>query len=141
VIVSVLNPDSSTFKNELYEQILEKDFHIEWFNGTVGAGGQFRNKTATSCRLTHVPTGIVRTSQTRSRQNSLKLAKEAILKDLKDAQHSEIRAIKKDAKSAQIGVDRKRMWDFPRGMVDDFITHKSIKMKDALKGHVDELWR
>ncbi len=50
--------------------IPEKDLKIEWYSGT-GAGGQHRNKHQNSCRITHIPSGIVVTSQCRSRQNSL----------------------------------------------------------------------
>ena len=49
--------------------ISEHDLEIEWFSGT-GAGGQYRNKHQNSCRITHIPTGIVATAQCRSRENS-----------------------------------------------------------------------
>lgn len=58
----------------VYAQRRKADFSIEWFNGTVGAGGQHRNKTANSIWLCHRPTGLTQTAQTRSRENSFSLA-------------------------------------------------------------------
>ena len=43
----------------------KKDFEIDWFNGT-GCGGQYRNKTANCCRITHIATGL-RAQATRQR--------------------------------------------------------------------------
>lgn len=43
----------------------KKDFEIDWFNGT-GCGGQYRNKTANCCRITHKATGL-RAQATRER--------------------------------------------------------------------------
>lgn len=45
--------------------LTKKDFEIDWFNGT-GCGGQYRNKTANCCRITHIATGL-RAQSTRHR--------------------------------------------------------------------------
>lgn len=42
--------------------VRKTDLRIDWFSGT-GAGGQHRNKHMNSCRMTHIPTGIVAQSQ------------------------------------------------------------------------------
>jgi peptide chain release factor 1 len=63
------------------DQRSPSDFVLEWYSGS-GSGGQHRNKHQNSARITHKPTGIVRTAQTRDRENSRRLAMEAIIGEL-----------------------------------------------------------
>lgn len=46
---------------------------VSWFSGT-GKGGQNRNKVQASCRLLHVPTGLVAKAELRTRETSYKAA-------------------------------------------------------------------
>jgi peptide chain release factor 1 len=57
------------------------DFSVEWYSGS-GAGGQHRNKHQNSARITHLPTGLIRQAQTRSRENSHQAAMAEILEEL-----------------------------------------------------------
>ena len=65
----------------------EKDLKIEWFGGTVKAGGQHRNKHANSCRLTHIPSGVCETRQGRKRNTNLREAREALIKRLSSSEN------------------------------------------------------
>jgi len=40
----------------------KKDFRVDWFSGK-GAGGQYRDRHANYCRITHLETGMVATGQ------------------------------------------------------------------------------
>ena len=124
--------------------IPEKDLRIEWYSGT-GGGGQHRNKHQNSCRITHIPTGIVATSQTRSRQNSLNEAMAEIqhrVDDLQNRQYNE--SIASDRKR-QVGSgmrgDKIRTYRFQDDTVQDHLTGKRAKCSQVLKGNLDLLWR
>ena len=123
--------------------VMDADLKIEWYSGT-GAGGQFRNKHQNSCRITHLPTGMVATSQTRSRQNSLTLA----LTDIQERVDNLIKAqynnnLASDRKS-QVGTgmrgDKIRTYRFQDDSVQDHITGKRGKCNAILKGNFELLW-
>src|SRR3569833_578739 len=49
ITVAVLDPGASP---EAPPLLRDADLKVEWFGGTVGAGGQHRNKHENACRLT-----------------------------------------------------------------------------------------
>lgn len=116
--------------------INDKDLHVEYFSGT-GNGGQNRNKVQNSVRLTHLPTGIKKIAQTRSRETSLKEAKEGLLielkKQLNDRNYIEKMNIRKNQ------LELRRIWYFQRDIIEDK-NSKSISCKDGMKGKLDKLW-
>lgn len=120
------------------------DVEIQWFNGTTGAGGQFRNKTATSCRLIHRHTGLKRSAQSRSRENSYRLAFEALEQDMLRREQKEVAARNNEARYQQAGAggraERDRMWAFQRNTVEDFRSMRRHKANKALSGNMDVLW-
>jgi peptide chain release factor 1 len=121
----------------------ESDFKIEWYSGT-GAGGQHRNKHQNSCRLIHLPTGIIETASCRSRENSLNEAKTRILETLdrrsKD-HHAEIvsRDRKKQVGSGMRG-DKVRTYRFQDNTVTDHITGRTAPCDKVMKGGIDLMW-
>jgi peptide chain release factor 1 len=123
--------------------ILEHDLKVEWYSGT-GAGGQNRNKVQCSCRITHLPSGIVATAQTRSRQNSLRLAMSAIQEQV-DTIHKTVynNTIASDRKQ-QVGTgmrgDKIRTYRFQDDRVQDHNTGKTAKCSAVLKGNFELLW-
>ncbi len=120
-----------------------RDFHIQWYSGS-GAGGQNRNKVMASCRLVHRPTGIARTAQTRSRENSYRLAMEAMVAELDRAAGAAEQATVNTVRQEQVGsgerADRRRLWAFQRDAVEDFVTGKRIRCTEAMRGRLDRLW-
>lgn len=120
-----------------------KDFRIEWYSGT-GAGGQNRNKVMASCRITHLPSGIIQTAQTRSRENSLKLAKEAILETLSKRQKETSIASQGKIRSDQVGSgmrgDKRRTYRFQDDTVFDSISNKKASLKKVMAGDFSLLW-
>lgn len=118
-------------------------FRLEWFSGQ-GAGGQHRNKHQNSARLIHLPTGLVRCAQTRSRANSLAAAQSAMGEAL-DAMGGGARAdAVNQTRCGQIGrgerADRQRIWRFQHDAVNDARSGKQIRCAAAMRGQVDGLW-
>lgn len=121
----------------------DTDFKIEWYSGT-GSGGQHRNKHQNSCRITHIPTGIVATSQTRSRINSLELAKKAIISQLEydnlSVQKLEIDRDRKLQVGSGMRGDKIRTYRFQDDVVKDHNTGKSASVSKVLRGNFELLW-
>lgn len=107
-----------------------------------GPGGQHRNKTASACRATHVPTGTVVFIQNNRSQHANK--REA-LKELT----RRVYALKEAAKAALLKERRDvaikdegyiRTYNFKSGTVKDHRTGKVASLKDVLyKGRLDLL--
>jgi peptide chain release factor 1 len=137
VTVAVVDPAVVT------ASIKDSDLRIEWYSGT-GAGGQNRNKVMCSCRLTHFPSGIVRSSQTRSRITSYDLAYKELCKAVNDGINAEINAKVSANRKKQVGSgmrgDKIRTYRFQDDTVQDHNTGKKVSAKKVLAGNFDLLW-
>lgn len=120
-----------------------RDFKIEWYSGT-GCGGQNRNKVMSSCRITHIPTGVIQTAQTRSRENSLKLAKDAILESLTKHQAKSVAATQAGIRADQVGSgmrgDKRRTYRFQDDTVFDSVTNRKASLRKVMAGDFSLLW-
>jgi peptide chain release factor 1 len=144
VTVAVFNGDQVADGGD-YAKRTDKDFRIEWYNGTIKAGGQHHQKNATCCRLIHVPSGIVRTSQTRSRKSSYQLAMESMTSELDrlaaTGEHQEKNARRRSQMgSGERSSEKRRTWRFQADEVIDSITGKSMTATEAVKGELHLLW-
>ena len=129
--------------NPLYQKRDEADFYVEWFSGS-GAGGQHRNKHQNSCRLYHLPTGLVETRQGRSRVSNLKEAKTALIQTLdKQSQAQDASVIASDRKK-QVGCGARGDKSVTIRFQDDMATHHEnntrTTAKRYMKGFMDDLW-
>lgn len=138
VTVAVLEPNVTNML-----EILDKDLHVEWYSGS-GAGGQHRNKHQNSCRLTHVPTGITTTSQTRSRQNSYENALAALKSHIQDQStvnnHTKYNQVRQQQLGSGERGDKNRTLQFQNDRVTDHRNGKTITATKFMKGHMNQLW-
>jgi peptide chain release factor 1 len=139
--VTVAVIDSSAPAQEF--SLNENDLRIEWYSGS-GAGGQHRNKHQNSCRITHLPTGLMRKAETRKRESSQREAVEA-LREALAAKHcgaalSEQNGLRKRQVGSGMRGDKRRTYRFQENSVTDHVTGKSARCADVMAGAFDLLW-
>jgi peptide chain release factor 1 len=142
VTVAVLDNDvQGDFR---FSKTADEDFHVEWFSGT-GKGGQHRNKKMNSCRVKHLPTGLIESRQGRKRESNLRDAKQAIMYQLKQAQRnaraSTFAEIRKDQVGSGMRGDKIRTYRLQDDNVTDHQSGKRAKGSKVMKGFFDLLWR
>jgi peptide chain release factor 1 len=138
VTVSVLDaPDAGPFALD------DRDLRLRWFSGT-GAGGQHRNKHQNSVEVIHLPTGMSRSAQTRSRETSLRDARQALQTALAERRRTDAASGINAARASQIGTgersDKRRTLRFQDDRVIDHVTGRSTSLSRFMKGGVDGLW-
>lgn len=143
VTVAVMRGSGVPVVESPWQRRSAADFEVGYFSGT-GPGGQNRNKVQACCRIRHLPTGTVRTAQTRSRENSRQLAMQAMEKELDrlvaEASGAAENAVRRDQVGSGDRSDRRRVWAFRRDAVDDLVTGKSVRCTEALRGKLEGLW-
>ena len=125
-------------------ELRDEDLRIDTFRSS-GAGGQHINKTDSAVRLTHIPTGIVVSSQDQRSQikNREKAFKEMRAR-LLDKAMSEHQASEAAARRAQVGTgDRSakiRTYNFPQSRVTDHRINLTLyKLDSVMNGDLQEL--
>ena len=123
--------------------VADSELKIEWYSGT-GCGGQNRNKVKTSCRITHIPSGITQTAQTRSRTNSYTIALSELVDRVEKSHQSDFNKasaiIRKDQVGSGMRGDKIRTIRFQDNTAVDHNTGKRITADKYLKGFMNELW-
>lgn len=141
VTIAIISDDISS--NTPYDLIDDNQFYVEWFSGT-GKGGQHRNKRMNSCKLHHLPTGMIETKQGRSRKNNLTDAKNALLKSLSEAKNSNKSFDENRIRRTQVGSggrdDKIRTYKFQEDIVIDHRTNKKYNLKKVMRGNMDIFW-
>lgn len=124
-------------------EIKHDDLKIETFKSS-GPGGQYVNKTESAVRITHLPTGIVITSQTerlqgKNKENAMKILS-AKLHQLKQERHKkELKDIKGELTSVSWGNQIRSYVLHPYKMVKDLRTQfETSDVDGVLDGNLTE---
>lgn len=125
-------------------KIKSDDLKIDHYRAS-GPGGQYVNKRETAVRITHLPTGIVVTSQTernqlQNKENALSILEAKILEKKEKEEAEKIGSKRK----AQIGraqrAEKIRTYNFPQDRVTDHRIKKSFHNLDGIMaGRLDPI--
>ncbi len=117
-----------------------EDFDISFFSGT-GTGGLHRNKTQNSARVKHLPTGLVRQSQTSSRENSVRVAMASLIRDLDGLLLLNNRKAENSIRSQQVGSgergDKIRTYRFQDNVAINHVDGKKVNLNKLMKGDLE----
>jgi peptide chain release factor 1 len=109
-----------------------------------GPGGQHMQKNSTAIRLTHMPTGIVASSESERSQTQNRLRAMAVLKSRLYAIEEEKQRAEQDSeRKSQVGsADRSekiRTYNYPQNRVTDHrINLSSYRLETVMEGSLDE---
>ena len=129
---------------EVDVQINKSDLRIDPYRAS-GAGGQHINKTDSAVRITHLPTGIVATSQDgRSQHDNRDKAMKALVARVYDYfQSQQTEAIDSERKSKVGTGDRAekiRTYNYPQNRVTDHRIGLTIQQLDRIiEGKLDDI--
>lgn len=121
----------------------EEDLVVEYYSGQ-GKGGMNRNKVQACCRIRHIPTGIVKTSQTRSRinsyENALKELKQAVLNQNHQNFSDKNNKVRQNLIGSGERSDKIRTYRFQDNLLIDHVNNKKLPLDSILKDMM-VLWR
>jgi len=129
---------------EVEVEIDPKDLNVETYRAS-GHGGQHVNKVSTAVRITHLPTGMVATSQSERSQYQNKVSALKVLRArLLDERRREEEGRLKERRRSLIGTGERsekiRTYNFPQRRVTDHRINLSLhRLEQILDGDLEEL--
>ena len=125
-------------------EIRPEDLRIDTYRAS-GAGGQHVNRTDSAVRITHIPTGLVVTSQDQrsqiqNREKAMRVLKSRLYELQREQQEGEYA----NRRRLQVGTgdrsERIRTYNFPQGRVTDHRIGLTLyKIDEIMEGHLDEI--
>ena len=125
-------------------QIDPADLRIDTYRAS-GAGGQHVNRTDSAVRITHIPSGVVVTSQDQrsqiqNREKAMRVLKSRLYELQREQQQGEYA----NRRRVQVGTgdrsERIRTYNFPQGRVTDHRIGLTLyRIDDIMEGHLDEI--
>lgn len=120
------------------------DLRVDTFRSS-GAGGQHVNMTDSAVRMTHLPTGIVVSSQEeRSQIKNRETCMKVLAAKLYEAELEKQRSLVESDRRSQVGTgdrsEKIRTYNFPQGRITDHRIKLTVHQLDSyLDGDLDEM--
>ena len=120
------------------------DLKIDTYRAS-GAGGQHVNRTDSAVRITHLPTGLVVTSQDQrsqiqNREKAMQVLKSRLYELEKQKADSEYSGQRRSQVGSGDRSERIRTYNFPQGRVTDHRIGLTLyKINDVMNGDLDEI--
>ncbi|MBT2685439.1 peptide chain release factor 2 [Bacillus sp. ISL-37] len=130
------------FNNEIEIEIRTEDLKIDTYRAS-GAGGQHINTTDSAVRITHLPTGVVVSSQAersqiKNRETSMKMLKAKLYQREIEQQQAELDEIRGEQKEIGWGSQIRSYVFHPYSMVKDHRTSaESGNVQAVMDGDID----
>lgn len=118
------------------------DLKIDTYKAS-GPGGQYVNKRMTAARITHLPTGLVVTSQTersllQNRENALSILETRLLEKKQEEESNKIGQERKSQIGKAQRAEKIRTYNFPQNRITDHRIKKSFhNIEEILEGNLD----
>jgi peptide chain release factor 1 len=125
-------------------KINPQDLKIDFYRASA-PGGQYVNKRETAVRITHLPTGIVVTSQTernqlQNRENALSILQAKLLKREQKIKEKELGQKRREQIGKGERSEKIRTYNFPQNRITDHRVKKSWKnLEKILEGELDNI--
>jgi peptide chain release factor 1 len=107
-----------------------QDLKIDYYKAS-GAGGQYVNKRMSAIRLTHIPSGMVVTSQTerslmQNKESALSLLRARLLERNEKALEEKIGGARKSQIGTASREEKIRTYNFPQDRITDHRINKNF---------------
>lgn len=128
--------------DEVDVEINPNDLRIDTYRSS-GAGGQHVNKTSSAIRITHLPTGLVVTSQDQrsqhqNRDKAMQVLRARLLEMTQSSQDEAIAAERRSQVGSGDRSERIRTYNYPQSRVTDHrVNLSSYQLEQVLAGDLD----
>jgi len=118
------------------------DLKIDTYKAS-GPGGQYVNKRMSAIRITHLPTGIVVTSQTernlqQNRENALSILEAKLLEKQESEEAAKISATRRSQIGRAQRAEKIRTYNFPQNRVTDHRIKKTFhNIEEIMEGNLE----